>query len=103
MDLAGLKIGCKDGELLLSVHARPKSKRSEVRGLHGDALDVAVAAPPVDGAANDEIVRTLAKALHVPKKNVRIARGETGREKVIGVRGMTEDALRLALAASVVG
>ena len=102
-DLAALKIGSKDGELLLSVHARPRAKRSEVRGLHGDALEVAVAAPPVDGAANEELVRILAKALHVPQRNVRIARGDTGRDKLIAVSGMTEDALRAALASRVVG
>ena len=47
----------------LIVHVQPRAKRSEVVGRHGDAIKVRLAAPPVDGAANEELVRFLAEAL----------------------------------------
>jgi uncharacterized protein (TIGR00251 family) len=55
----------------------------------GDRLRVAVAAPPVDGKANEAVVRTLAEALGVPRSAVEIVRGEAGRRKTVRVRGIT--------------
>lgn len=101
-DVASLKIGHKDGGLLLTIHAKPRAKKSEIRGIRGGGLEVAVAAPPVDGAANEEIVRALAEWLGVPKRDVEIVRGTSGREKIVAVRGVGEDALRAALAKAVV-
>jgi uncharacterized protein (TIGR00251 family) len=67
-------------------------------GRGGVALKVAVAAPPVDGAANAAIVELLAEVLQVPKRAVTIARGESGRAKQVEVRGITlaEALLRLS-------
>jgi hypothetical protein len=73
----------------LIVHVRPRAKRSEVAGRHGDAIKVRLAAPPVDGAANDELVRFLAEALGVPRRAVRLTAGLTSRRKTVEIEGLT--------------
>lgn len=79
------------------VHAQPRASRTESAGAHGDAVRIRLAAPPVEGAANDELVAFLAKALGVPKSAVRIARGARGRRKVVEVIGIGPEAVRRAL------
>lgn len=81
----------------LVVHVQPRARRSEVAGRHGDAVKIRLAAPPVDGAANEELVRFLAEQLGVPRSAVRIAHGLTGRRKTVVVEGLTADALTHAL------
>jgi uncharacterized protein (TIGR00251 family) len=73
----------------LSVRVVPRAGRSEIVGMRGDALVVRVAAPPVDGAANDELVRVLSAALRVPRSAVRVVSGAAGRSKLVEVAGMT--------------
>jgi hypothetical protein len=76
---------------LLAVHAQPGAKRSEVAGLHGDALKIRVAAPPAEGRANEELTSFLAGALGVPKKSVTVVRGATSRRKTILVSALHAD------------
>ena len=71
--------------IVLSLHVQPGAKRTEVAGTHGGALKVRLAAPPVDGKANAELVRFLADAFGVPRRNVAILRGEASRDKVVRV------------------
>jgi len=78
----------------LIVHVQPRSPRSEIVGEHGDALKVRLAAPPVDGAANDELVRFLAERLGVRRADLDIVRGATGRRKTVRIAGMTAAAAR---------
>jgi uncharacterized protein (TIGR00251 family) len=94
-----LAIVAKDGELRFEVHAKPRAKRTSILGVraHDGALEVAIAAPPVDGAANAELVAGLARALGVPKGSVRIARGEGSRTKLVAVQGLDEEELRALL------
>jgi uncharacterized protein (TIGR00251 family) len=92
-----LHITRKDGALRLRVHGKPRSKRSAVVGEREGALEVALAAPPVDGAANDELVRVLSAVLGVPRRAIRIASGEGSRHKLVDVEGLTEDELRARL------
>lgn len=85
------------GGVRLLVRAQPRASRSAVVGLIDDgrgqtALKVAVAAPPVEGAANEAIVALLADVLGVPKRAVSIARGETGKSKQIDVTGIDLEA-----------
>jgi uncharacterized protein (TIGR00251 family) len=80
-----IKLSEKDGTVRFEVHAKPRAKKSRIVGPRGDALEVALAAPPVDGAANEELVRTLAKALDVPRRSVQIVRGETSQKKLVAV------------------
>lgn len=70
------------------MHVQPRSSRSGVDGLHGDALRVRVNAPPVDGAANEAVVEVLAKALGVPRRAVTIVAGHGSRSKVVEVTGV---------------
>lgn len=73
---------CADG-LVLRLYIQPKASRDSIVGLHGDELKVAITAPPVDGQANAHLVKFLAKQFRVPKSQVSIEKGETGRHKHI--------------------
>lgn len=72
-----------DGGWLIAVHAQPGAKRSSVAGLHGDALKVRVAAPPVEGKANEALAAFVADALRLPRRKVSIVKGESSREKLL--------------------
>ena len=78
------KVGADDA-LLLTLHVQPGARRTEVAGMHGDALKVRLAAPPVDGKANAELLRYLASEFGVPLRQVALVRGETSRLKVVRV------------------
>ena len=71
--------------LQLTLHVQPGASRTEVAGTHGDALKVRLAAPPVDGKANAELLRFLAEAFGVPRRNVTLVRGETSRAKIVRI------------------
>lgn len=77
------------------MHVVPRARTTDVAGRHGDALKIRLAAPPVDGAANEELVRFLAERLAVPRSAVTIAAGHTGRRKTVRIAGVaTADVLR---------
>ncbi len=80
---------------LLVVHAQPGAKRTEVSGLHGEALKVRVAAPPLEGRANDELAAFVAEALGVPKGKVRVVKGGRSRRKTVLVAAREADPARL--------
>lgn len=73
--------------LTLTLHVQPGAKRTEVAGLHGDALKIKLAAPPVEGRANAELLKFIAASLSVPLKQVALKRGERSRRKVVEVSG----------------
>jgi uncharacterized protein (TIGR00251 family) len=87
----------REGAVRFEVHAKPRARASRIVGERDDALVVQLAAPPVDGAANAELVELLATALSVPKRDVTLARGESGRVKLVEVRGLSADELRTRL------
>lgn len=70
----------------LSVHVHPGAPRTEVLGLHADALKIRLAAPPVDGKANAALVAWLAKSLGLPRGNVEVWQGSTSRQKLLRLR-----------------
>jgi uncharacterized protein (TIGR00251 family) len=76
---------------MLTVHVQANARRSEICGLHGDALKVRVAAPPAEGRANDELVAFLAEALGVPKKGVAVVQGARSRRKTVSVAAPQAD------------
>lgn len=88
-----LTVTAKEGFVRFEVHAKPRAKKSRIVGVRGDALEVALAAPPVDGAANEELVRVLSDVLGVPKRSVEIVRGETSQKKLVAVAGLAPDAI----------
>lgn len=77
---------------LLRLHVRPRAAHSEVVGVHGEGsaarLKIRVAAPPVDGAANAEVLRLLAVELRVPRANLELSRGAASSSKDVLVRGI---------------
>jgi uncharacterized protein len=78
----------------LSVRVQPRSARSEIVGVHGDALKVRLTSPPVDGAANDELIELFSRTFAVARRSVRILAGEHSRSKIVEVEGGTDGAIR---------
>jgi uncharacterized protein (TIGR00251 family) len=74
--------------LTLRILVQPRASRSEIVGPHGDALKVRLAAPPVDGAANEELIRLLAREYRVPRSAVSIISGHGSRRKVVEIAGV---------------
>ena len=72
----------RDG-VKLEVHLQPKAHRSEIVGLHGGALKIRIQAPPVEGKANEALLKFLAKVLGLPRKRLQILSGLTSRRKSI--------------------
>jgi|GEM_PF-108646 len=104
-ELAFLRVE-KNGDILIDVHVVPNAARTQVVGLHGEAgqqaLRLRLQAPPVDGKANQALVKWLAACLGVPQQAVTLARGETSRRKQLRVSASaagraTWDALMKAL------
>jgi uncharacterized protein len=92
-----VKLTVKGDAVRFEVHARPRAKKSKLMGIREGRLDVSIAAPPVDGAANEELVRTLAKALGVSKSSVQVVRGDASRTKLVEVVGLDENEVRARL------
>lgn len=80
---------------LLAVQTQPGAKRTEVAGLHGDALKLRVAAAPLKGRANDELAAFVAEALGVPRKSVTVVKGGASRRKTVLVEAPQADPRRL--------
>ena len=82
---------CSDapGGVVLSVRVIPRAKKTEIGGVRGDALLVRLAAPPVDGAANDALIELLAERLGVARRDVRIVSGDRGRQKRVSIAGIS--------------
>lgn len=78
--------------VFIAIHVQPRASRTEVVGLHGEAVKIRLKAPPVDGAANEELVRFVAERLGVPRADVEIVSGATGRAKRLRIRGAGETA-----------
>ena len=70
------------------MRVQPRASRTELAGTHGDALKVRLTAPPVDGAANEALIRFLADRLDVPRAAVRLEAGAAGRWKLVAVEGL---------------
>ena len=86
------------GRLLVSIHVTPRAACDDVE-LEGNRLRVHLHAPPVEGAANTALIVLLAKRLSVPRRSVILERGESSREKVLSIEGLSADEFwkRLAL------
>jgi uncharacterized protein (TIGR00251 family) len=91
--VSALRATEQDGALTVDVLVQPRAPRAKLGPIVGDRLKVAVNAPPVDGQANEAVVRALAEALGIGRTAVEIVRGETGRRKTVRLRGVTLAAL----------
>lgn len=92
-----VEINQKEGDVTLRVRVQPRASRTELIGEHAGAIKLKIAAPPVDGKANQECRRFLAQALGVSAGSVEIIAGESSRDKVIRVRNISADRVREAL------
>lgn len=86
-----------------SVRVQPRAKRNAIAGEMGDALKLALTAPPVEGKANQACVKFLADLLDVPRSSITIAAGETSRNKLIRVSGLTAAQIALRLSSALGG
>jgi uncharacterized protein len=84
----------RDGALTFPVQVVPRASRSEIVGEYGGALRIRIAAPPVDGAANEELVRTLARAFGVKRGAIEITAGQGSKTKVVRVAGASASDLQ---------
>jgi uncharacterized protein (TIGR00251 family) len=85
------------GAVTFAVKVHPRAKKDAITGELGDALKVALTAPPVEGKANEACIEFFAKLLKVPRSSVSIAAGQSSRNKVIRVVGLTADELQKRL------
>lgn len=80
----------RSGEaVLLSLHIQPGARKTALAGLHGDALKIRLAAPPVDGKANECLIDFLATTLAVAKSRIELVSGASSRSKRVRVDGMS--------------
>jgi uncharacterized protein len=80
-----------------TVKIHPRAKKSAITGEFGDTLKLSVAAPPIDGKANEACIEFLAKLLKVPRSSVTIASGQSNRKKVIRVVGISAAEIRKSI------
>ena len=81
----------KGGAVVFTVRVVPRASKSEIVGAHGGALKVRIASPPVDGAANAELIKVFAKFFDVSKAQVEIMGGQTSKTKQIKIAGLTAE------------
>jgi len=84
----------------IAVAVKPRAPRTRVLEVTHESITIALAAPPVDGAANEELVRFLARTLGIPKGAVRLVRGETARHKQLEIAGLDLEEVHARLLAS---
>ena len=77
----------REGNVELRLYCQPRASKTEIVGLHGDAIKIRLAAPPVEGQANTELCRFLAKFFRVPRKEVQLLAGEGARQKRVLIKG----------------
>ncbi len=71
----------------LTLHVQPGAKKTEIAGIHGDALKIRLAAPPIEGKANAALLAFLAEKFGVPLRNAVLKQGESSRRKVVSISG----------------
>jgi uncharacterized protein (TIGR00251 family) len=77
-------------DAVLDIRVIPRAPRTRVDGTRGGAILIRLAAPPVDGAANDALVAFLSDALALPRRNIQIVSGEKSRDKRVQIQGLDE-------------
>ena len=85
------------GGVTFAVRVHPRAKKNAITGELGDALKVALTAPPVEGKANEACIEFFAKLLKVPRSSVSIAAGQSSRNKVIRIAGLSAKELEKRL------
>lgn len=89
-----IPIGVLDNGVTFAVKVHPRAKKNAITGELGDSLKVSLTSPPVDGRANEACIEFFAKLLKVPRSSVTIASGQSSRNKVIRVAGLSAQQVR---------
>ena len=89
-----IDISEKDGAVTIAVRVVPRASRSEITGAMDGALKVRIVSPPVEGAANAELIKLFAKALGVSKSSVEIVSGQSSKSKHIRISGVSAEKVR---------
>ncbi|MGE0128584.1 MAG: DUF167 domain-containing protein [Blastocatellales bacterium] len=84
-----IKLTAKDGAVTFAVRVQPRASKSGVAGELDGAIKIRLAAPPVDGEANEELIRFLAKLFGLPRANVSLISGSTSKNKVVKISGIS--------------
>jgi uncharacterized protein (TIGR00251 family) len=79
--------------LSITLQVQPRARKTEIVGVHGESLKVKVAAQPIDGEANEELIRFFSKFLEVPKANLAIRVGGQSKHKILDVEGVSASEL----------
>jgi uncharacterized protein (TIGR00251 family) len=90
----------RGGAVRFEILARPRARVSRIAAVREGAIVVQLAAPPVDGAANEELIATLAQALRVTRRCVVLVRGGASRVKLVEIHGLVEGEVRTRLTAA---
>ena len=78
------------GGCVVNVRVIPRASKNQIQGVLGDTLKIRLQAPPVDGKANEALVRFLAETLKLPARNISLLSGKTGRNKRVLLGGLDE-------------
>lgn len=89
-----IEINERNGELTFRVRVVPRASKTAVAGELDGAVKIRIASPPVDGAANEELIRFLAKLLDVRRSDIEIIGGQTSKSKIVRVCGNSAEAVR---------
>jgi len=93
-----VKLSATDNAISFAVRVQPRASKSGVVGEHDGALKIRLAAPPVDGEANEELVRLLAKLFDAPRQRIAILSGQTSKNKIVRVSGISVEEVEKVLA-----
>ncbi|MBO4548478.1 MAG: DUF167 domain-containing protein [Abditibacteriota bacterium] len=86
--------------MIINVHLSPRGSKNEFQQLKGDVFCIKLTAPPVEGAANQALVKFLSGALRVSKSHIRLVAGERSREKRVEIDGLTFEEIKTRLEAA---
>ncbi len=81
----------------LSVRIQPRASKNEIVAMEGGGLKIRLTAPPVDGAANEALIKFLATVMSVPKSHIEIVSGHTSREKIVRISGINDEEMKRLL------
>lgn len=86
------------GGVLLHLFVQPKSSKNQIIGQHNNELKIKITSPPVDGEANEAVIKFFSKILKIPKNQVELIKGESSRHKVIKLTGVSVETLTALIA-----
>ncbi len=89
-----MKLEQTSGGIRLRLRVQPGARKTAIVGEHGDALKLAVQAPPEDGRANDAVIELLAETLGLKRSAITLVSGQTRRDKIVEIAGLSADQVR---------